>query len=186
MRLKIAVPMLLLLLLCACGARETSAQTPVRFRTSLTQAGGCDFVAAVTADYGDYIRQFTINCDCEPGKTECTVQEPEYASGITAAVSGEEASVRFGDTVLAVEEFSSRKISPVAAPYISERAWSEGYISATGMDGEMETVEYTLGYGSDQLTVITYFSGQVPVLSAISDGKADLITCKITDFSLKN
>ena len=186
MRLKIAVPMLLLLLLCACGAEETSAQTPVRFRTSLTEAGGCDFVAAVTADYGDYIRQFTLNCSSEMGKTEFTVTEPDSAAGITATVSGEEASVSFGDTILAVEEFTSRKISPMAAPYILERAWSEGYISSTGMDGDFEMVEYLLGYGSDQLTVTAWFSGQVPVKGTISDGKNDLITCEITDFSLKN
>lgn len=185
MRLKIAVPMLLLLLLCACGAGETSAQTPVSFRTSLTEKGGCDYVAAVTADYGDYVRQFTLNCTSEIGDTTLTVLQPDSAAGITATVSGDEAQVRFGDTILAVEEFSTRKISPMAAPYLLERAWSEGYISATGMDGELETVEYLLGYGSDQLTVSTWFAGQVPVKAEISDGKTALITCEITEFSLK-
>lgn len=185
MRLRIAVPMLLLLLLCACGAGETSAQTPVRFRTSLTEAGGCDLAAAVTADYGDYIRQFTLDCSLEIGKTAFTVTQPDNAAGITATVSGEKAAVSFGDTILAVEEFSTRKISPMAAPYILERAWSTGYVSSTGMDGEWETVEYLLGYGSDQLTVTTAFSGQVPVKAEISDGKNNLVTCEISDFSFK-
>lgn len=185
MRLKIAVPMLLLLLLCACGAGETSAQTPVRFRTSLTEAGGCDFAAAVTADYGDYIRQFSLNCSAEIGNTTLTVTAPDNAAGITAAVSGDKATVSFGDTILAVEEFSTRKISPMAAPYILERAWSTGYISSTGMDGEWEAVEYLLGYGSDQLTILTCFSGQLPLRAEISDGESTLIICEITDFTLK-
>lgn len=185
MRLKIAVPMLLLLLLSACGAENTSAQTPVSFRTSLQEAGGCCFQAAVTADYGDYIRQFTFDCSAEIGRTTLTVLEPDNAAGITATVSGEEATVSFDDTILAVEEFESRRISPMASGYLLERAWSEGYISSGGMDGQLEMVEYLLGYGSDQLTITTWFSGQVPVKGEISDGGNNLIACEITDFSIK-
>lgn len=71
---------------------------------------------------------------------------PQTAEGVTATVSGEGADVSFGDTVLAVEEFETRRISPVAAPYLLSKAWSEGYISQCGKDGELETAEYTLGY----------------------------------------
>lgn len=184
MRLRIAVPMLLLLSLCACGADKTSAQTPVLFRTSMTESGGCTLETQVTADYGTYVRQFTLACLIEAEKTSLTVLEPEYASGITAVVSGQEASVQFEDTVLGVEEFTSRKISPMAAPYILAQAWGEGYISETGMDGELEQVTYLLGYGQDQLTVTTEFRGQVPEKAWVSDGKNTLITCEIKEFSL--
>ena len=185
MRLKFAVPMLLLLLLCACGAGETSAQTPVSFRTGLKEAEGCSFVAALTADYGEYIRQFTLECHCASGALTLTVQDPYNAAGITAVVSGDQAEVSFGDTILAVEEFSTRRISPMAAPYILERAWSEGYISATGTDGTCETVEYLLGYGSDELIVTTFFENGLPLRAEISDGANVLIHCEISDFSLK-
>lgn len=43
MRLKIAVPMMLLLLLCACKAAEESAQTAVSLRTGLVSSGECSF-----------------------------------------------------------------------------------------------------------------------------------------------
>lgn len=184
MRRKIAVPMLLLLLLCACGADRTSAQTPVIFRTGLTESGGCTFQALVIADYGTYVRKFTLSCLTGADEASLTVEEPDYASGITAVVSGEDASLRFEDTVLGVEEFSSRKISPMAAPYILAQAWEKGYISETGMDGELEQVTYLLGYGQDQLTVITNFRGQIPETVWISDGKNDLVTCEIKEFAL--
>lgn len=185
MRLKFAVPMLLLLLLCACGAGETSAQTPVSLRTGLKNAEGCSFIAAVTADYGEYIRQFTLECCCSPDESILTVTEPDNAAGITAVVSGDQAAVSFGDTILAVEEFTTRRISPMAAPYILERAWSQGYISATGTDGARETVEYLLGYGSDELIITTYFENGMPMEAEISDGVSVLISCEISDFSMK-
>ena len=184
MRLKLAVPMLCLLLLCACGAGNTSAQTPIAFRTSLNDSGECSFRAAVTADYGEYIREFLLDCQTGPDSATLTVMEPEVAMGITAEVSGEDASVSYDGTVLAVEDFSSRRISPMAAPYILSEAWRGGYISATGRDGEYETVEYLLGYGLEELTITTYFSGGIPVQAEISDGEAVLIFCGITELAM--
>lgn len=185
MRLKSAVPMLLLLLLCACGAEKTTAQTPVTFRTSLVNAGGCSFTTSLRADYGDHVRDFTLDCQTDAGSAALTVREPQEAQGITARVSGQEAQVSFDSTVLAVEDFESRDISPMAAPYLLKTAWAEGYITTSSKDGDWEVIEYTLGYGTDELTVTTAFEGNVPVYGEISDGKNTLISCEITNFALK-
>ncbi len=184
MGLKTAVPMILLLLLTGCGAERASAQTAVSFRTSLNEAAGCSFQAEVTADYGDHIREYTLECSCTPAETGFTVVAPEQIAGITATVTGEDAAVSYEGTILAVEEFSTRRISPMAAPCILERAWREGYVQATGMDGDLEQVEYRLGYGSAELTVMTVFSQGIPRRGEISDGKNNLITCNISEFTL--
>lgn len=185
MRHKLAVPMLLLLLLCACGADNISAQTPVQFRTGVA-ASGCRFQAHITGDYGEYVREFTLECICQKEETCLTVLEPEVAQGIRATVSGEEAKVEFADTILAVEEFAERQISPMAAPYVLFRAWTEGYVSSVGQDGELEQVTYLLGYGQEQLMVTTCFSGRIPVKAWVSCGEKDLIVCEISDFSGNN
>lgn len=186
MRLKIAVPMMLLLLLCACKAAEESAQTAVSLRTGLVSSGECSFFADLKADYGTHVREFNLACHSViSGDTRLTVLGPQTAEGVTATVSGEGADVSFGDTVLAVEEFETRRISPVAAPYLLSKAWSEGYISQCGKDGELETAEYTLGYGAEQLSITTWFQGGVPLRAEISDGKSVLITCEISEFSME-
>lgn len=186
MRLRTAVPMLLLLLLCACGAAKESAQTPVSFRTALTETGRCGFTAVLTADYGDYTREFTLeSLNDVGGETLLTVLEPEIAEGISATVGGDSAQVSYSDTVLAVENFESRPISPMAAPYLLTRAWSEGYIDACGQDGDWEQVHYLLGYGGRQLEIITCFSGQEPQWAEITDGKNTLISCEISNFTLQ-
>lgn len=186
MRLKTAVPMMLLLLLCACGAAKESAQTPVSFRTALTSAGQCNFTLELTADYGDYIREFTLQCSGDvDGDTSLTVMAPEIAQGVTATVSGEDAAVSYSDTVLAVENFESRAISPMAAPYLLTKAWSEGYIESCGVDGDWEQVHYLLGYGGKQLEIVTCFAGQEPQWAEISDGENILISCEISEFTLQ-
>ena len=84
-----------------------------------------------------------------------------------------------------MEDFSSRRISPMAAQYLLTKAWSEGYISACGMDGELEQVTYALGYGAGQLTIETWFSGGAPLRAEISDGQQTLIFYEISDLTLK-
>ncbi len=183
MRLKLAVPMLMLLLLSACGAEKTTAQTPVTFRTSLVNSEGCSFTMSLRADYGDNVRDFTLDCQTDATSASLTVQEPQEARGITAKVSGDNAQVSYDSTVLAVENFESRDISPMAAPYLLKTAWAEGYISASSRDGGWEVIEYTLGYGTEELTITTAFEEKVPVYGEISDGKNTLISCEIRDFS---
>ena len=124
--------MMMLLLLCACGAAKTSAQTPVRFRTELLEAGRLSCQLLLRADYGEYVRDFTLDCWYTPDEASLQVVEPEIAKGITASVSGEGAKVSYDSTVLAVENFESRRISPMAAPYLLGKAWTEGYIASMG------------------------------------------------------
>lgn len=180
MRLNLAVPMLLLLLLAGCQSAE--AQTPVDLRTQMNAAGESQFVLSLRADYGDYTRDFTLLCQGSGEKAEFTVLEPEVVKGISASVSGEGAEVKYEDTVLAVEQFSTRRLSPMAAPYLLLYAFEQGYIASCGKDGEDTIVEYTLGYGQRTVTVNALFQGQYPVSAEITDGENTLISCEIQDF----
>ena len=186
MRLKIAVPMMLLLLLCACGAANTTAQTPVRFRTALTEAGACQFALDLTANYGDSIRQFTLDCQGQPGgETRLTILDPEIAQGITATVSGADANVSYDEAMLGVADFPTRPISPMATPYLLVTAWTEGYINALGKEGDLEEVHYLLGYGGRQVDVTTWFQEELPVRAELTDGQQVLVSCEIRDFLLR-
>lgn len=85
------------------------------------------------ADYEEYTREFTLVCQSQvAGETSLTVQSPQNAEGITATVSGDSADVSYGDTVLAVENFETRRISPMGGALFADEGWSEGYISACG------------------------------------------------------
>lgn len=176
--------MLLLLLLCACGAETKGAQQPVDLRTSLNAAGGCSYILELRASFGEYYRDFSLACQGDGEETTFEVLSPEGAKGITARVSGRDAAVSYDNVVLAVEDFETRQLSPMAAPYLLNYALGKGYIASTGMDGEMLQVNYTLGYGTRSLTVRVYFLGEVPVSAEISDGENTLIACEIKEFKI--
>lgn len=185
MRLRTAVPMLLLLLLCACGAANDTGQTPLSLRAALNDAQGCTFRLELEADLGDQVRNFTLDCTGTPeGDATLTVQAPEAVQGIRANVSGDKGQVSYDDTILAVERISSRDLSPMAAPGLLTAAWGQGYISAAGQDGALTEVHYLLGEGQRELEVTTWFQGEIPVRAEISDGGRRLITCGIKDFIL--
>ena len=79
--------MCLCLLLGGCGGRSQGVSPAIAFRASLVQAGGCSFRAELTADYGDYVVPFALDCETEVnGPTHFTVAAPETLAGITAAV----------------------------------------------------------------------------------------------------
>ena len=177
--------MTLLLLLCACGAANTTAQTPIHLRNALHEQGACGFRLDLRADYGDYVRDFSLDCRGDgEGSASLKVLEPEVAAGIRAEVSGEDAAVSYLDTVLAVEQFTSRALSPMAAPGLLTACWGGGYIAEVLPDGELEETRYLLGYGGRQLEISTWFQGEIPCRAEISDGSQVLITCDISDFYL--
>lgn len=184
MRRMLAVPMLMLLLLSACGADPSTAQTPVGFRTSLNEAQGCRYELSLRGDYGDYAREFCLDCTYTPERANFTVLEPEEAAGIAAEVSGDGAKVSYDTTILAVEEFESRRLSPMAAPWLLGQAWQKGYIASVAAESGQETVAYTLGYGGSTLSVTTTLDQGLPVRGEISDGENILISCEIQNFSL--
>ena len=85
-----AVPMLLLCLLCACaGQRTESLQAPVDFRARLIQAGGCGLRLEGTADVGERVYAFTLDCVCgADGSAELTVLAPETLAEVIGAGRG--------------------------------------------------------------------------------------------------
>ena len=173
---------------CSCcalaGQIKTSAQTPVRFRTGLTESGGCTYDLQLRADYGEYIRDFTLECQYDGSGAEFTVTAPENAQGITATIFGDGAKVSYDSRFWQWRTLKSRKISPMAAPYLLGQAWEQGYIASTGMDGDRENVTYTLGYGNEPGDYNGVSQG-IPVWAEISDGSHNLITCEISNLTLQ-
>ena len=186
MRLRIAVPMILLSLLCACGTGNPSARTPESFREELVRQGLCSYTMTLRADYGDRVRDYTLDCVCPlEGPTELTVLAPEIARDITATVGGGDATVSFQDTVLAVEDFGSRPASPLSAPYLLLRAWSGGSLRSAFRDGDLDAAEYLLDCGGRELTVTTWFREGLPLRAEISDGSRVLLTGEIENLAIQ-
>lgn len=189
MRFKKFAPLALLLaFLTGCAGTETAkpSQEALHFRTALMEAGGCRFTAAVTADYGARVYDFTLDCDyAVDGEAHLTVVQPENIAGITAAVSGNGAQVQFDGAELDFGALANGYVAPMALPWLLGSCWVGEYISCAGPDGDYERVSYLKGYDGAELTLDTWLDPSgVPVRSEVTWNGTRCLTVTITNFQL--
>lgn len=188
MRLRVAaVLMILLCLLSACGSKESAyLQAPMDFRAQLLQAGACTFQADITADYGENVYEFTVDCNCAAdGTANVTVLEPQSIAGITAQTSEGGDELFFDGMAVAFDPLAGGNAAPVCAPSLTVDAWTNAYICAAGREGEWLRVTYERGYEAEQLTVDCWFDEKnVPICAEICYNSQTVLKIEISQFSL--
>ena len=148
------------------------------------EAGGCSFTAAVTADYGDRVYQFTMACSHTSDGTRLEVLEPEIIAGIAATVSEDGAQLEFDGAALEFGQLANGFVSPVSVPWLLAQCWMEEYIAYAGSDGDLERVTYLRGYNDEELSIDTWFSGSVPTYAEVVYDGARCLTVEITNFQM--
>lgn len=125
------------LLLCGCRQNSDPIEIAVNLRESVLTADSITFQSIITADYGDVIYTFSLDCtDNKSEKLTFTVIEPESIAGITGIITNQQNALTFDDKILAFPSLIDGQLSPVMAPYIFIKALHSGYISACGKAGE--------------------------------------------------
>lgn len=187
MRLKVAaVLMILLCLLTACGSKENEAlQAPMDFRAALLQAEACSFHAEITADYGDSVQQFGLQCECRiDGTAQVELTAPETLTGICATVTDSGGTLQFDGMAIAFDLLAGGNVAPIGAPCIVTAAWTNAYISAVGKEGETRRCTYAYGYEERQLMIDCWFDEKnVPIFAEICYNNKTVLKIAITDFS---
>lgn len=171
---------------CQSPGAET-AQKALDFRTGLLEAGGCGFTAAIEADFGDRVYNFTVACDYDAGGgAEITVLEPEEIAGIQARVSGDGVTVTFDTAELDFGQLANGNVSPVAASWLLGQCWTGAYVDRSGPDGDLARITYLDGYRDKELTVDTWLDGGTPVHAEIAYDGVRRLTLDLTDFQMKS
>ena len=142
----------LLVFLSGCAGSDSELGRVLTLRSKLTHGPGCLFDAVITADYGDEIYTFSMECQSdENGNIRFTVTDPKTISGICGSVSGDGGNLLFDDTALAFDVLADGQITPVSAPWHFMNALRGGYISACGADNENLRVSVDDSYREDAL-----------------------------------
>ena len=183
-RMIVAVPMMLLCLLCACGGKANDPlQAPVDFRAELLAHGGCAFELEALAETDGQTWALTLACGLDTeGNGTVKVLAPESIAGIAAVTDGETGSLVFEDLCLGLGTLPGTELAPAAAPGRLVRAWARDWIASAGTeDGALLAC-----YEDGSLTVRTWFDiSQIPVRAELSvDGKTQF-TAEIRNFQWK-
>ncbi len=160
-------------------------QRTLDFRQKLLASGGCTFTADVTADYGDYLYSFTLQCSYRDGCGEMTVLQPEEISGIRGRCADDAATVSFDGAVLEYGDLADGRIAPLSVPWLFGSAWEHDEILFASPDEEAIRATIQKGYDDEKILVDTWFSDGAPTAGEVScaDGRR-VLTVRFRDFAV--
>ena len=159
---KVLTFLCMMLLLSGCKLENRELDRMMTFRASLLAGMGCHFQTVITADYGEELYSFTLDCHGdEQGNLRFTVVEPESISGISGTISGDGGKLSFeNETALAFDPITDGQVTPVTAPWLLVKTLRGGYVKSCGTEENMMRVSIDDSYQENALRLDVWFSGE--------------------------
>ena len=180
---RLASILLILAILTGCSSGRQTMERVLALRSALN-VHGCRFVADITADYGDSLYTFSLDCSFDPqGKLTFSVLAPESISGISGTVSAGGGELHFDDTVLAFPLLAEGRLSPLSGPWVLMKALCSGNILAAGQEGELVHLTIDDSYADKALTVDLWLRDSAVCEAEIAWEGLRCLTMTVEEFS---
>ena len=152
---------LVMTMLSGCSGENKEIEQAMALREKLLNAKGFSFSADITADYGDKLHLFSMDCQAdEEGDLTFTVTKPETIAGITGRIQDEGGELTFDETVLFFELLTDEQLSPVSAPWILVKTLRSGYLTSACEEGEGLHLTIDDSYEDDALMLDIWLDGK--------------------------
>lgn len=173
------------LLICGCSAQTSEMDQALLIRKQMLESQGCTFDAFITADYGNKVYQFKMQCTADKaGNLIFTVSEPSSIQGISGRIQDEKGALTFDDRVLAFELLADGQVTPVTAPWLLVRTLRGGYIHACSAYEEGVCMMIYDSYEEDALQLQIWTDKQLkPVSAEILFRGRRILTIQVANFS---
>jgi hypothetical protein len=175
---------LLLIVLTGCAPRDDAMEEALKIRGKLLSSD-CSFRCTVTADYGDTLETFTLDCESEAdGDLEFTVAAPESIAGIEGNIDGGEGYLHFEDQVLAFPLLDHGTVSPICAPWILMDTLRRGCITSVARTEEGLLLSIDDSYAEDARSLEIRTDGEGRILAGeISVQGRRIVSMQIEEFT---
>ena len=179
------VVVIVLIQLCGCGSQPEGVSDAMKLRDRYYKSGGCQFQANVSADYGDCVYIFGMDCRADNvGTLDFTVTEPQTIQGITGSVSDEGGKLTFDDKAVLYEPLADGQVIPAIAPWLMIRALRSGYIKAVSATGQSRLITFDDTYQSENFQVlISVDQDGIPQNSEIIWQGRRILTLELKNFA---
>lgn len=181
------IVLLLLLFLAGCSGESKEIERGMALRSKLLSASECVFDAAITADYGDKLYTFSMNCQGDSqGNLSFTVTEPETIAGIAGTISDTGGRLTFDDTALQFELMADDQVTPVSAPWILLKTLRSGYLTSACMEGEQLRLTIDDSYADDALHLDIWLDADdQPLRAEILYDDRRILSLTVTNFEIR-
>ena len=181
---------LLTLILCTfifvgCNKVGDNMDRAIAFRQTLLQQNGCRFTCDLTADYGNILYSFSLECEADKeGTIAFTVSSPESISGITGVISATGGKITFDNSVLGFPILSENLPTPLGGPWIFMTALRSGYIRTSDDVGGKLSLTIADTYEEDAILMLIDFDEEdVPVYCELIWQGRRILSMEIKSFT---
>lgn len=148
---RITLLFMIVLMLSGCADNSGQIERPMALRGKIQQKD-VSFDVEITADYGDKIHTFAMQCQSDTaGSLKFTVTKPETIAGITGTVSKGSGKLTFDEKVLAFDILADELISPVSGPWVLMETLRSGYLTSCSQEGDLLRVSIDDSYAEKAL-----------------------------------
>lgn len=183
---RLAFLLAVLLFLSGCSSSDSAIDPAVKLRNQLLEGSGCSFTAEISADYGDEVYEFALDCIFDQqGNMSFTVVKPETIESITGKVEASGGSLTFDESILAFPVLADDLLTPVSSPWFMVNALRSGYLVACGKDRDGYQIKLDDSFTDHMIRVDVWTDQQLKPLSGEIqwDGRR-ILTIKVIDYKL--
>ena len=142
------------------------------------------FRAKITADYGESVQSFTLDCQGDSqGKLTFFVAEPEVIAGITGSFADGTGALTFDDAVLEFPGLADGQLPPVSGPWVLLNTLRSGYITSCAQGEGYLQITLEDRFRDEDLTMDIWLDGEnCPIRGEIGWDGRRVLTMEIADF----
>ncbi len=172
--------------LCGCQSGSDEIGGALNFRQKLLNGNGCSFLAEITADYGDVLYQFSMECRADKqGNLAFSVTAPESISGITGTITETGGHLTFDGTALAFATIADGQVTPVTAPWLFLKTLRSGYIVSCSSADDTTYLQIDDSYNDNALHLDIWLDGEYkPVRGEILWEGRRILSIIVKDFTI--
>ncbi|MDY4755731.1 MAG: hypothetical protein SO355_10405 [Candidatus Faecousia sp.] len=187
MKKPLVAAVLVILVLSGCSGKNKELEQGLKLRTQLLSSGGCQFDVGITADYGDKLHSFGLQCQADQqGAVHFRVTKPESIAGIEGTLDGGDGALTFDGTALHFPLLADNQVTPVSAPWLLMKTLRSGYISSAGASGEFTRLSMDDSYDDDPLHLDIWLNGDnVPVKAEILYRERKILSLDVQNFRME-
>lgn len=176
--------MMILLLLPGCGEREARLEEGFQsLRDAVTAAQSIQFRAALTADYGDSVSEYTMAVSFDGQQTTVELLTPELLAGVKATAQRGETQVGYDGVILGAGPLDGEGLTPVSAIPAMLEAIASGYVELLWWDGDAMAARLYVGENS-VLTLWLDSTSLAPTAAEIAADGRTVVTLRLEGWEL--
>ena len=182
----IPVLMIISLLFCSCGERDSLEKHLREAREGWEEGKTIRFTARICAELSQEVFTCRVNCLHENGETLVEIIEPENLAGIKVRMSDGETKLEFDGIILAIENPMIGESSPLGAMGLIVDALRVGFVNQMWVERENERAldVYEIYVDDNTSAKLWFWEENFALMNAelVRNGRS-VVKCKITDFA---